>query len=54
MFADLPDARADTHITPQPLDGTAPRRQPEEPQAGSRNRSQAFAAAARRQGVAYY
>jgi len=34
MFADIPDARADTHITPVPLDGTAPRRKPEEPAAG--------------------
>jgi len=34
MFADIPDARADTHMTPQPLDGSMPRREPDEPQAG--------------------
>ena len=34
MFADIPDARADTHMTPQPLDGPMPRREPDEPQAG--------------------
>jgi cell division protease FtsH len=30
MFADLPDPRKDTHMTPQPLDGSTPRRQVEE------------------------
>jgi hypothetical protein len=35
MFADLPDLKADTHITPQPLDGVSPRAKPEEPAAGS-------------------
>jgi cell division protease FtsH len=34
MFADIPDPRADTHITPAPLDGAAPRRKPDEPAAG--------------------
>jgi cell division protease FtsH len=34
MFADIPDPRADTHITPVPLDGVAPRRKPDEPAAG--------------------
>ncbi|MEO6349713.1 MAG: ATP-dependent zinc metalloprotease FtsH [Candidatus Limnocylindrales bacterium] len=33
MFADIPDPRADTHITPVPLDGTTPRRNPENPAA---------------------
>jgi cell division protease FtsH len=33
MFADIPDPRKDTHMTPTPLDGSAPRRTPvdEEP-----------------------
>ncbi len=30
MFADLPDPRKETHITPQPLDGTKPRRSAED------------------------
>jgi cell division protease FtsH len=30
MFADIPDPRKDTHMTPVPLDGSAPRRQVEE------------------------
>jgi cell division protease FtsH len=34
MFADLPDARADTHITPIPLDGAPARREPDEPATG--------------------
>jgi cell division protease FtsH len=34
MFSDIPDPRADTHITPQPLDGTTPRREPQEPASG--------------------
>ena len=34
MFADLPDPRADTHITPVPLDGPIVRRAPAEPAAG--------------------
>jgi cell division protease FtsH len=31
MFADLPDPRADTHVTPVPLDGPIVRRAPAEP-----------------------
>jgi cell division protease FtsH len=27
MFADIPDPRKDTHVTPQPLDGSQPRRE---------------------------
>ena len=35
MFADLPDPRKDTHITPVPLDGPMARRAvPEEPSTG--------------------
>jgi len=34
MFADIPDPRADTHITPVPLDGPIVRRPPEEPTSG--------------------
>jgi cell division protease FtsH len=34
MFADLPDPRKDTHMTPVPLDGTMPRRAPGEPASG--------------------
>ena len=34
MFADLPDPRKDTHVTPVPLDGPIVRRAPEEPVAG--------------------
>jgi len=34
MFADIPDLKADTHITPQPLDGVSPKPKPEEPAAG--------------------
>ncbi len=34
MFADIPDARKDTHITPTPLDGPLLRRPPEEPSGG--------------------
>lgn len=34
MFADLPDPRKDTHMTPTPLDGSSPRRAPDEPAAG--------------------
>jgi cell division protease FtsH len=30
MFADLPDPRKDTHMTPTPLDGELPRRKPED------------------------
>ena len=32
MFADMPDPRKDTHMTPLPLDGPMPRREPDEPQ----------------------
>jgi cell division protease FtsH len=34
MFSDIPDPRADTHITPVPLDGPIVRRAPEEPSTG--------------------
>jgi cell division protease FtsH len=34
MFADIPDPRADTHITPQPLDGVAARRAADGPVSG--------------------
>ncbi len=34
MFADLPDPRKDTHITPVPLDGPMTAREPKEPVAG--------------------
>jgi cell division protease FtsH len=34
MFADLPDPRKDTHMTPVPLDGTMPRRASGEPGTG--------------------
>ena len=35
MFADLPDPRKDTHMTPMPLDGSRPRRAPDEPATGT-------------------
>jgi len=34
MFADLPDPRKDTHVTPVPLDGPIARRAPAEPATG--------------------
>ncbi len=34
MFADLPDAKKDTHVTPVPLDGPIARRVAEEPTTG--------------------
>ena len=33
MFSDIPDPRKDAHITPQPLDGSTPRRAAGEPAA---------------------
>ena len=37
MFADIPDPRKDTHITPTPLDGPIVRRTPEEPSGAGRS-----------------
>jgi len=34
MFADIPDTRIDTHVTPVPLDGPIVRRAPDEPASG--------------------
>ena len=34
MFADIPDTRADTHVTPVPLDGPIVRRAPGEQASG--------------------